>query len=90
MRGFLTGKHFNRSESLHPLFAKTIRTLHFEKLAEQHGVVSDECMNLLENVAANLTLESLCILMQSDVLTNLFGRYEKFSVKQDHGATAKC
>ena len=47
IRGFLSGKHFNRCKRLHPLLATAIQILHLQKFTEECGLVSQEFKELL-------------------------------------------
>ena len=82
MRGFLSGKHFNRCKRLHPLLSTALQILHFRRFTELHGTVSDE--ELLHELASNPSAEASKV-EESDVFIKLLDRYEQFCESTSEG-----
>lgn len=66
VKGFLSGKHYNRCKRLHPILATALHILHFRQFIHLLGEVSDEFKEVLNVFADHLSQENLRILLRSD------------------------
>ena len=89
--GFLAGKHVNRCNRLHPLFATALEILHFPGFIEKHGWMTDDIMALLHELGGNVCMKSLSAILQTDACTKLLERYDEYcgcTWQGEHGKTA--
>lgn len=85
VRGFIGGKHFNRCKRIHPLFALALQVLHFRQFLQTHGVLSDECIALLNAFSKAPSPESLSKLLETATIAALLDSYERFCDQTRHG-----
>ena len=91
VKGFLSGKHYNRCKRPHPILATTLHILHFRQFILLHGEISGGVKELLNAFANNSSQESLMVLLQSETCTALLDIYDQFTEstrRGEHGKTA--
>lgn len=89
LRGFITGKHYNRCKRIHPLFSAALETLHFKKF---YSTLTEEKRSEIEYETTMVNMSEMWSLESSTVLASLCQDYQSYcedTAQGKHGTTAK-
>ena len=99
IKGFITGKHYNRCKRIHPLLASAMELLHFKFFLSRVGTNNSDILNLVREEISQIFNDSSSIhntdfdgTSLSKEMKELLEDYEKFKDKTrrgEHGLTAQ-
>ena len=92
IKGFITGKHYNRCKRIHPLLASAMELLHFKFFLSRVGTNNSDILNLVREEISQIFNDSSSIhntdfdgTSLSKEMKELLEDYEKFKDKTRRG-----
>ena len=91
LKGFITGKNYNRCKRIHQLFAAAMEILHFKSFLEKHGdeTISDEIKHELDVIRKEKDLNNHVISKEVMDILEAYTTYAKETGSGKHGLTAQ-
>ncbi|KAG7160435.1 hypothetical protein Hamer_G001684 [Homarus americanus] len=79
LKGFLSGRHYNRCKRLHLLLASAFRVLHLRSLIAKYGAISATLLNQLEKLKDQPAPQTFEDIQKSTEFINFLEKYDGFT-----------